>query len=86
MQTLVAKRHMAIEIIWVPGHEDVEGNEKADEADKETAKSEGNDPSIPKSTHKPLKSVRSVCIKREVTEEWNTSWQSQSQAQNHDAK
>jgi ribonuclease HI len=31
IQALADGRRMAIEIIWVPGHEDVEGNEKADE-------------------------------------------------------
>jgi ribonuclease HI len=84
IQALVDERQMIIEIIWVPGHEDVAGNEKADEAAKEAAKSEGNDPSIPRSSHKPLKSARSVCIKREVTDDWNESWESQ--APNRDAK
>jgi ribonuclease HI len=67
---------MVIEVIWVPGHEDVDGNEKEDEAAKEAAKLEGNNPNIPTSTHKPLKSARSVCIKRDVTNDWDESWQS----------
>jgi hypothetical protein len=62
---------MVIEIIWDPSHEDVDGNEKADEAAKEAAKSEGNNPNIPTSIHKPLKSLRSVCIKRDVTNDWD---------------
>lgn len=84
IQTLVDERQMLIEIIWVPGHENVEGNEKADEAAKEAAVSEGNDPGIPTATYKPLKSARSVNIKQEITAEWNESWQSR--APNRDAK
>jgi ribonuclease HI len=64
-KALVDGRQMVIEIIWVPGHEDVEGNEKAA---KEAAKSEGNDPSILRSMHKPLKSARSQLIKQEIIE------------------
>jgi hypothetical protein len=77
IQALVDGRQMVIEIEWVPGHEDVEGNEKADKAAKEAAKSEGNDPSIPRSMHKPLKSARSQLIRQEIIEEWNKSCQSQ---------
>jgi hypothetical protein len=76
IQTVVDECQMVIEIIWVPGHEDVDGNEKADEAAKEAAKSEGNNPNIPTSNHKPLKSAKSVCIKQDVTNDWDESWQS----------
>jgi hypothetical protein len=74
---------MAIEIIWVPGHVNVEGNEKADEAAKEAARSEGNG-MIARSIHQPLKSARSLCILKEIMEEWEESWQSQ--APNRDSK
>ena len=84
IQTLVNKRQMLIEIIWVPGHEKIEGNKKVDGAGKEAARSEGKDSSIPRSVHKPLKSARSICIKQEITNEWNESWQSQ--PPNRDAK
>jgi ribonuclease HI/endonuclease/exonuclease/phosphatase family metal-dependent hydrolase len=84
IQALADGRRMVIEIIWVPGHEGVEGNEMADEAAKEAAKSEGNDANIRRSMHKPLKSARSQCIKQEITGEWNESCQSQ--ALNRDAK
>ena len=60
------------------GHEGVRGNEEADEAAKEAAKSEGKETNIPTTTHKPLKSTRSMCIKWEIMEDWNISWQSQS--------
>ena len=45
-------------------------------------KLKGEDGTIQKSTHKPLKSVRSVLIKPIITHKWNTSWKSQT----HDAK
>lgn len=51
--------------------------EEADKAAKEAARSEGEDANIPRSIYKPLKSVRSVNIKREITDDWNKSWQSQ---------
>lgn len=76
LQLLSDERQMATEIRWVPSHEDVDGNEKADKAAKEAAQSQGNDLHIPKSTHKPLKSARTVCIKRDVTKEWDEAWQS----------
>jgi hypothetical protein len=77
IRALADGRQMVIEITCVPGHEDVKGNEKADEAAKEAAKSEGNNPCIPTFTHKPLKSARSQCIKQEITDKWSASCQSQ---------
>ena len=75
---------MSTEIIWVPRHKDIISNEMADEAAKAAAKSQGMDPNIPRSIHMPLKSARSVCIKQEVTNSWNDSWQSE--APSNDAK
>jgi len=78
IQALIDERTMTSEIKWVPGHEGVRGNQEADEAAKEAAKSEGKETNIPTTTHKPLKSTRSMRIKREIMEDWNISWQSQS--------
>jgi hypothetical protein len=39
--------------------------------------SKGQDINIPQTNQKPLKSSRSVIIKREITDTWNESWQSQ---------
>ena len=86
IQALVDERQMSIEIKWVPGYEGVRGNEQADEAAKEAAKSEGNEPNISKSPNKPLKSARSMCIKRDMTNDWNASWQSQAPDRNCNAK
>jgi len=84
IQSLVQQRRMSTEIKWVPRHEGVRGNEEADEAAKEAANSKGNEPDIARCIHKPLKSARSVCIKRETMDDWNAAWQSQNP--DHDAK
>jgi hypothetical protein len=47
VQALADGHQIVIEITWVLGHEDVEGNEKADEAAKEAAKSDSKRPPYP---------------------------------------
>ena len=43
IQSLVTTRNMTIKIEWVPGHENIHGNEEADKAAKAAAQSKGND-------------------------------------------
>ena len=77
IQSLVTTRNMTIKIEWVPGHENIHGNEEADKAAKEAAQSKGDDVNIPRSTYRPLKSARSINIKREIADDWDQAWQSQ---------
>jgi ribonuclease HI len=60
-----------ISIVWIPGHMDILGNEKADEMAKETAKSKGTtgDP-FPLNT---LKSMRNNLIKQASKNEWDST-------------
>src|SRR5579859_2012914 len=60
-----------ITLIWIPGHMEIVGNEKADEAAKEAAKSKKVDVNF---THKPLKSSRSNVINQIVKKDWLDAW------------
>jgi ribonuclease HI len=64
-------KHLQIEVVWIPGHADIEGNERADEEAKKATK----DPSLSQ-THKyrPLKSVRARYIKTAAKKQWSTIW------------
>ena len=62
-----------INIIWVPGHMDIEGNETADKAAKEAAKSKGNPGTVP-FHYRTLKSARNVVIKQTSRNEWEQAW------------
>jgi uncharacterized protein (DUF4415 family) len=66
---------MTVDFAWIPGHEDIEGNEEADKAAKEAANSEGNDESTPVSKHHPLKSATSMRIEQSVNEDWKRTWE-----------
>ena len=59
-----------ISLVWIPGHMDIPGNEKADEMAKDAAKSKGTtgDP-FPFNT---LKSMRNNAIKQASRNEWDS--------------
>jgi len=63
---------LEISLVWVPGHEDIPGNEKADEMAKEAAKSNGScgNPF----QHSPLKSMRNNVIKQASKSQWDSTW------------
>ena len=53
-------KHLQIEIVWIPGHAEIEGNEHADAEAKKAAK----DPMLSQiHNYKPLKSARARYIK-----------------------
>jgi hypothetical protein len=63
--------NLQVEIVWIPGHMDIEGNEMADQAAKKAA--------TPTETHMPfkhkaLKSARSTSIKDASKQEWERLW------------
>ena len=76
IQALIDKHGMTMEATWVPGHKDVDVNEKADKAAREAAKSKSSQP-IQATTQRPLKSARTAGIRCETINDWNESWRSQ---------
>ena len=63
-----------ITLIWIPGHMEIAGNEMADKAAKEAAKSRAADVNF---THKPLKSSRSNAINQAVKNDWHEAWKNE---------
>jgi ribonuclease HI len=63
--------HLQIELIWIPGHAEIEGNERADTEAKKAA----TDPTLSQPhNYKPLKSARARHIKTAAKEQWKTVW------------
>ena len=63
--------YLQIEIVWIPGHAEIEGNEKADTEAKRAAK----DPTLSQiHNYKPLKSARARYIKETAKKQWLTTW------------
>lgn len=70
-ETTSGHEHTQIEIIWIPGHSDIEGNEQADTEAKKAA----IDPTLKRPhKHKPLKSGRTRHIKTVAKEQWQKEW------------
>ena len=61
-------------LVWIPGHMDIAGNDKANEAAKEAAKSLGTVNDVP-FEHSALKSSRMMTIKKTAETEWTRIWQ-----------
>ena len=63
--------HLHIKIIWIPGHAEIEGNERADaEAKKAAIQSSMSRPY----NHRPLKSARIRVIKEMARKQWDKEW------------
>jgi RNase H len=63
--------YLQIEIIWIPGHAEIEGNEQADsEAKKAALTTELSQPY----KYKPLKSARARYIKAAAKKQWQRVW------------
>jgi hypothetical protein len=59
--------HLQIEIIWIPGHAEIEGNERADTEAKKAA----TVPTLSQPhNYRPLKSARARYIKEEAKKQW----------------
>ena len=68
----VASMGLRLEVIWIPGHSDIEGNERADVEAKKAA----TDTMLSKPfNHRPLKSARVRHIKTAAKTQWHKEWQ-----------
>ena len=62
--------HLQLEIIWIPGHAEIEGNERADIETKKAA----TGPSLNRShNYRALKSARARYIKTAVKKQWQAA-------------
>src|SRR5579859_2960008 len=60
-----------IALVWIPGHMNIAGNEKANKAARDAAKSKTPDVNF---IHKPLKSSRSNIINQTTKRDWLNAW------------
>jgi hypothetical protein len=73
------KSHFLITITWIPGHSEIEGNERADFEAKKTAR----DPTMSKLfRHRLLKSARIRRIKADAKRQWAEHWKNAKTAHN----
>ena len=72
--------HLQFEIVWIPGHTEIEGNELVDTEAKKAA----IDPTLSQShNYKPLKSARVRYIKTAAKKQWQTVWNKNTKWQQH---
>ena len=81
MDNLESLENVKISLVWIPGHMDIVGNKKADEAAKDAAMNTtaANTPNATASRdhqfhHKLLKSARNRIIKGASKREWEKAW------------
>ena len=65
------RRQPKLEIVWIPGHHGIDGNECADDEAKRAA----TDPTLSQPfNHRPLKSTQAQHIKRTAKNQWQKEW------------
>ncbi|CAG5090880.1 Similar to gag-pol: Gag-Pol polyprotein (Human immunodeficiency virus type 1 group O (isolate ANT70)) [Cotesia congregata] len=78
-QTLHQSKETKVAIVWVPSHQGIEGNEKADEEAKNAARADQLNPNIPATWEDTKKYIKSAVRKHWITS-WNTTYNSDNQA------
>lgn len=66
-----SQAHTHVEIMWIPGHSEIQGNERAD-AEAKKAATASNLTQLPR--QRPLKSARARYIKAAAREQWRAAW------------
>lgn len=74
VEKLQQQRKISFSLVWVPGHMDIDGNERADEAAKIIARAKRSETHFP---HRIMKSGRNVANLRKLKADWIKSWQNE---------
>ena len=69
----------SVHVVWIPGHEGIEGNEQADEA----AKNAATGPSKRNHNHRPLKSATRAHIHKGANTQWQAIWNNETHTAAH---